>query len=191
MAGTVHCQLGSSVHGIFQTRVQKWLVISLSKGSSQPRDWTRVSRIAGRRFTIWATRGTLLSFLIVEPKFMTYKPFTFQRKEWLTAKWCDGVEIYLLRCILVDKFPIGTVNQTNVLISKRQTDVNDVKKMALCQWSRLPISLNFFQLFHKIQIRVAKLSTKKDILTNLAYYNAISLFCLVSTSCPTPQPHGL
>ena len=27
-----------------------------SRGSSRPGDWTRVSRIAGRRFTIWATR---------------------------------------------------------------------------------------------------------------------------------------
>ena len=116
----------------------------LLQGSFQPRDWTRVSLIAGRHFTIWATRGTLLSFLRVKPKFMTYKPLTFQRKEWLTAKWWDGVEIYLLTCVLTDKFPVETVNQTNVLISKRQTDVNDLKKMALCQWSRLPISLYLF-----------------------------------------------
>ena len=27
-----------------------------SRGSSQPRDWTQVSRIAGRFFTLWATR---------------------------------------------------------------------------------------------------------------------------------------
>ena len=51
------CSLpGSSVHGIFQARVLEWVAISFSKGSSQPRDRTRVSRIAGRRFTIWATR---------------------------------------------------------------------------------------------------------------------------------------
>ena len=30
------------------------------RGSSQPRDWTQVSRIAGRFFTIWATKETLL-----------------------------------------------------------------------------------------------------------------------------------
>ena len=51
------CSLpGSSVHGIFQARVLEWVAISFSKRSSQPRDGTRVSRIAGRRFTIWATR---------------------------------------------------------------------------------------------------------------------------------------
>ena len=50
---------GSSVHGIFQARVLEWVSISLSRGSSQPRDWTQVSRIAGRHFTIWATRELL------------------------------------------------------------------------------------------------------------------------------------
>ena len=32
------------------------VAISFSRGSFQPRDWTRVSCIAGRHFTIWATR---------------------------------------------------------------------------------------------------------------------------------------
>ena len=51
------CSLpGSSVHGILQARILKWVAISYSKGSSQPRDQTRVSRTAGRFFTIWATR---------------------------------------------------------------------------------------------------------------------------------------
>ena len=34
----------------------EWVAISFSRGSSRPRDQTRVSRIAGRHFTIWATR---------------------------------------------------------------------------------------------------------------------------------------
>ena len=51
------CSLsGSSVHGIFQARVLEWIAISFSRGSSWPRNWTQVSRIAGRHFTIWATR---------------------------------------------------------------------------------------------------------------------------------------
>ena len=32
------------------------VAISFSRGSSQPRDWTQVSCIVGRRFTLWATR---------------------------------------------------------------------------------------------------------------------------------------
>ena len=46
----------SSVHGIFQARVLEWGDISFSRGSSQPRDRTWVSRMVGRCFTIWATR---------------------------------------------------------------------------------------------------------------------------------------
>ena len=47
------CSLqGSSVHGIFQARVLEWIAISFSRESSQPRDWTQVSCIAGRRFNL-------------------------------------------------------------------------------------------------------------------------------------------
>ena len=49
----------SSVYGILQARILEWVAIQFSRGSSQPRDWTQVSCIAGRFFTIWATRETL------------------------------------------------------------------------------------------------------------------------------------
>ena len=51
------CSLtGSSVHGIFQAKILEWVAISFSRRSSRPRNWTRVSLIVGRCFTIWATR---------------------------------------------------------------------------------------------------------------------------------------
>ena len=34
---------GSSVHGVFQARILKWIAISFSKGSSRPRNQTWVS----------------------------------------------------------------------------------------------------------------------------------------------------
>ena len=49
----------SSVHGILQARIMEWVAIPFSRGSSQPRDWTQVSHIAGRFFTIWATWESL------------------------------------------------------------------------------------------------------------------------------------
>ena len=50
------CSLpGSSAHGILQARILEWVVISFSRGSFQPKDQTRISYIAGRFFTIWAT----------------------------------------------------------------------------------------------------------------------------------------
>ena len=47
---------GSSVHGTLQARILEWVSIPFSRGSSRPRDWTQVSRIAGGLFTVWATR---------------------------------------------------------------------------------------------------------------------------------------
>ena len=43
------------VHGILQARILGWVAIPFSKGFSQQRDQTQVSRIAGRFFTNWAT----------------------------------------------------------------------------------------------------------------------------------------
>ena len=51
---------GSSVHGILQARILEWVAISFSRGSSLPRDQTRVSCIAGRFFTNGATREAQL-----------------------------------------------------------------------------------------------------------------------------------
>ena len=36
---------GSSVHGIFQARILQWVTTLYSRGSSQLRDWTRISRL--------------------------------------------------------------------------------------------------------------------------------------------------
>ena len=66
---------GSSAHGILQARKLQWVAISFSGGPSQPRDWTRVSHIVGRRFNVWATVCSSLTqtfHTLVEPQM---KPF--------------------------------------------------------------------------------------------------------------------
>ena len=45
-----------TVHEILQARILEWVAFLLSRGSSQPRDWTEVSLIACGFFTSWATR---------------------------------------------------------------------------------------------------------------------------------------
>ena len=45
-----------TVHGILQDRILEWVAIPFSRVSSQPRDRTQVSLIAGGLFTILATR---------------------------------------------------------------------------------------------------------------------------------------
>ena len=50
---------GSSVLGILQVRILEWVAIPFSRGSSPPRDQTQVSCIAGRFFTVWASRSPI------------------------------------------------------------------------------------------------------------------------------------
>ena len=57
---------GSSIQGIFQARILEWVTISFSRGSSQPRDQTQVSHVAGRLFTVWATREALQFSLVAQ-----------------------------------------------------------------------------------------------------------------------------
>ena len=40
-----------TVHGILQARILEWVVFPFSRGSSQPRDQTQGSHIAGEFFT--------------------------------------------------------------------------------------------------------------------------------------------
>ena len=81
---------GSSIHGILQARVLEWVAICFSRGSSRPRDQTRVSGIVGRCFTVWATREVWVKhklkvllawsklFLSTNPRFLhLYKSLNF------------------------------------------------------------------------------------------------------------------
>ena len=86
---------GSSVHGIFHARILQWVAISPSRGSSQPRDRTRVSHISwiGRWILDhWATcrisrttGGMSLTHLDPEPSWTDL---------WsLEADFCFGAEL--------------------------------------------------------------------------------------------------
>ena len=99
------CSLpGSSVHGIFQARILEWVAISFSRGSSRPRDWTRVSRIVGRRFTVWATRdiscicATNIVLEVFTHLFLHIKCFHSlkQQLKATTKRWKLGTSIYMI-----------------------------------------------------------------------------------------------
>ena len=57
LCDTMDCSLQAPMSmGVLQARILEWVAMPSSRGSSQPRDRTQVSHIAGRFFTIWATR---------------------------------------------------------------------------------------------------------------------------------------
>ena len=53
------------VHGILQARILEWVAFPFSRGSSQLRDWTGVSCIAGGFFTNWAMREAYKWYIYV------------------------------------------------------------------------------------------------------------------------------
>ena len=89
---------GFSVHGIFQARVLEWVAISFSRRSSRPRDWTQISCIVGRCFTVWATREVFfLANSQPTPRHLS-KPSQDQQSclatQWLTTgAWASPAEI--------------------------------------------------------------------------------------------------
>ena len=112
------------VHGIFQARILERVAISFSTRSSRPGDQTRVSRIVGRRFTIWATREVtnwwrkpFFNFLIYKMEMkitvvllasqVLYK--TGMKRYWVNAleivNLCKySLLLWLLNCLLTDTF---------------------------------------------------------------------------------------
>ena len=53
LSNPMDCSLpGSSIHGILQARISKWVAMPSSRGSSPSRDRTQVSHIVGRFFTV-------------------------------------------------------------------------------------------------------------------------------------------
>ena len=70
--------LGYIVHRILQARILEWVAIPFSRGSSQPRNWTGVSWLAGGFFTNWAIREA-----------QKWHYFLLNKREWNNIRnWC-------------------------------------------------------------------------------------------------------
>ena len=72
---TLHDPMGYTVHGILQARLLEWGAFTFSRGSSQLRDWTQVSHIAGGFFTSWATGETQVSWETLSELFCPFLKF--------------------------------------------------------------------------------------------------------------------
>ena len=69
---------GSSVHGMLE-----WVAAPFSKGSPRPRDQIHVSCIAGRFFTIWATKD---AFINIAPQYL----FLFQKNKKMPVRYQES-----------------------------------------------------------------------------------------------------
>ena len=112
---------GSSVCGILQAKVSEWVAFPISRGSSQPRDQTWGSCIAGRFFTIGASRETpidsdqyffwpwspALGFLVLQPGFPPM-PHTLLESvdliQWVTREVAVVINNYQLLLLLTLSF---------------------------------------------------------------------------------------
>ena len=95
-----------TVQGILQAKILERVAFPFSKGSSQPRDWTQVSRIGGRRFNLWAVREALTNLnsilksrdIILPTKVCLVKAMVLtvvmygceldSKESWAQKNWC-------------------------------------------------------------------------------------------------------
>ena len=75
-----------TVHGILQARILEWVAFPFSRGSSQPRDRTQVSHIAGEFFTSWATREAQRYFSLIVKKIWWNIRLFHRLSPWLSRK---------------------------------------------------------------------------------------------------------
>ena len=90
-----------TVHGILQVRILEWVSFPFSRGSSQPRDRTQVSLIAGGFFTSWPRKPhtyywncsnplgawcTKNIYMFVE-SWVYYSSFFHTVELWIVYKW--------------------------------------------------------------------------------------------------------
>ena len=100
---------GFSVHEILQARIPEW--VPFSRGSSQPRDRTRVSCIVRRLFTIWATRKARKPRrgLQIKSTLLTPQSWTSRLKK------CEKINTYCLSPPVYDIL-LRQLEQTNTWI---------------------------------------------------------------------------
>ena len=87
--------------GILQARILEQVAMPSSKGSSQPRDWTQVSHIAGEFFTFQATReAPIIILLIIKLLRFPVIYHTRNQHHWASTLCCVLVFWTMVYCIL-------------------------------------------------------------------------------------------
>ena len=111
-----------TIHRILQARILEWVVIPFSRGSSQPRDLTQVSHIAGGFFTSWATVEWV---------------WANSRRQWRTGK--PGVlqpQVCSVRHNLGTELQHGTLcgnDDIGYLETNSETEMQETKSKWFCE----------------------------------------------------------
>ena len=95
--------LGSSVHGIFQARALEWVAISFSRGSSQPRGWTRVSPHCSLALYRLSHQGSIV-IMVYEPFNVLLLMFCWGFLHLCSHQWYWPVIVFLFGA-----FPISCI----------------------------------------------------------------------------------
>ena len=129
----IHC----IVCGILQARTLEWVAFPFSRGSSQPRDWTQVSRIAGGFFASWATREALISPQI-KLHFTSLTSLTWyifisvDTLGW--EKFLNTEDTYLFCCIFF--FLIAWLYACRILVLQPGIELKPSERESVCQCRR-------------------------------------------------------
>ena len=93
-----------TAHAILQARILEWVAVPFSRGSSQPRDQTQVSHIAGIFFTSWANFVVSILYVTLTTKVHIVKavffPVVMYRYESWTIKKAghQRIDAFKLQC---------------------------------------------------------------------------------------------
>ena len=125
---------GSHVYGILQARIREWIAIFYYRGSSQPRDWTRLSYVS------WIGRQALYHYchlssvpIIIEMPFQVH--ILYLGLIWLQENWVwslgreDSLEKEMVTCSSILAWEIPWTEKPGGLQSmgwqKNRTQLND------------------------------------------------------------------
>ena len=130
---------GFSTHGILQARILEWVGIPFSKGSSWPRNRTKVSGIAGGFFTNWAIRETKNLTLVV--CFLLSLSESFQL--------LSRVRLFETRWTAAHQASLSITNSQSLLKLMYIESVIPSNHLILCCPLLLPLSIFHRNVFHR------------------------------------------
>ena len=97
--------LASSFHVILQASMLEWVAITFSRGFSWPRDWTQVSCIARRMFTVLATREVQSVWVeVIESPFTWSSTLEIRIHFWCSFSVHSLQAITSIACLFSDHF---------------------------------------------------------------------------------------